>query len=75
MTFIYLWLPVEDAKLYVWPIIGWSSVIAILVGIRVNRPSARLAWDLVAAGVATFNLGDNLYSFRSIVQHAETVFP
>ena len=75
LAVIYLWLPVDSAKLFVWPVIGWSSVIAIVVGIRVNRPSRRLAWYLVAAGVATFILGDNLYSFRSIVQHAETAFP
>jgi diguanylate cyclase (GGDEF)-like protein/PAS domain S-box-containing protein len=75
LSLLYLWLPVEDAKLYVWPVIGWSSVIAIVVGVKANRPSDRLAWYLVAAGVGTFILGDNLYSFRTIVQHAQTAFP
>jgi diguanylate cyclase (GGDEF)-like protein/PAS domain S-box-containing protein len=75
LTIAYLWLPLEPAKLIVWPIIGWSSVIAIVVGARVHRPAAPLAWYLLAAGVATFILGDNLYTFRSIVQHAENAFP
>ena len=30
---------------------------------------------LLAAGVATFISGDNLYSFRSLVQHSEVLFP
>ena len=75
LTIAYLWLPVEPAKLIVWPIIGWSSVIAIVVGVRCHRPPAPLAWYLLASGVATFILGDNLYTFRTIIQHAETVFP
>jgi diguanylate cyclase (GGDEF)-like protein/PAS domain S-box-containing protein len=75
LTIAYLWLPLEPAKLVVWPIIGWSSVIAIVVGVRVHRPSAALPWYLLAGGVATFILGDNLYTFRSLVQHAETAFP
>ena len=38
LTIAYLWLPVETAKLVLWPVMGWSSVIAILIGVRVNRP-------------------------------------
>src|SRR5450432_3192800 len=75
LAVLYLWLPVESAKLYAWPVIGWSSVVAIIIGIRVNRPSAPMAWYLFALGVGTFILGDNLYSFRTIVQHSQTVFP
>jgi diguanylate cyclase (GGDEF)-like protein/PAS domain S-box-containing protein len=75
LTLAYLWLPLEPAKLIVWPLIGWSSVIAIVVGVRINRPSSPLAWYLIAGGVGTFILGDNLYTFRSLIQHAETVFP
>ena len=62
LTITYLWLPAETAKLVVWPIIGWSSVIAILIGVRINRPPSPRAWYLLAAGVATLIMGDNLYS-------------
>ena len=72
---VYELLPTHPAKLIVWPLIGWSSVAAILIGVKRNRPGDRAAWYLVAAGVATFIAGDNLYSFRSYVQHAQALFP
>jgi diguanylate cyclase (GGDEF)-like protein/PAS domain S-box-containing protein len=75
LTVLYFSLPADTAKLVVWPVIGWSSVIAILIGVRVNRPEAPLAWYLLAAGVGTFIVGDNLYSFRNFVQHSATLFP
>jgi diguanylate cyclase (GGDEF)-like protein/PAS domain S-box-containing protein len=65
----------EVSKLVAWPAIGWSSVIAILVGVRHNRPSARAPWYLLALGLAMFIAGDDLYSFRNYVQHAEALFP
>ncbi|MEY2592064.1 MAG: hypothetical protein QOJ67_4048, partial [Acidimicrobiaceae bacterium] len=68
----YLMVPTGTAKLVVWPVIGWSAVIAILIGVRVNRPDAPGAWYLFAAGVATFVTGDNLVSF---VEHSEPSFP
>jgi hypothetical protein len=55
-------------------LIGWSSVAAILGGVRLHRPAARAPWYFLAAGVATFIVGDNLYSVRNLVQHA-AVFP
>ncbi|HEX4983607.1 MAG TPA: hypothetical protein VFV63_18010, partial [Ilumatobacteraceae bacterium] len=75
LAIAYFWLPAETAKLVLWPIIGWSSVVAILVGVSVNRPEAPRAWYLLAAGVATLIVGDNLYTIRNFVQHAETLFP
>ncbi|MDQ1479557.1 MAG: hypothetical protein QOI44_418, partial [Actinomycetota bacterium] len=39
------------------------------------RPAVRGPWFLVAAGIATFAAGDNLYSFRAYVLHADAVFP
>jgi diguanylate cyclase (GGDEF)-like protein/PAS domain S-box-containing protein len=62
-------------KLIFWPLLAWSSVIAIVVGVRVNRPAVRGPWYLLAAGVAMFAAGDNLYSFRSYVLHSDAVFP
>ncbi len=75
LTVVYFVVPTEPAKLVVWPIIGWSSVLAILVGVAVNRPEPRSAWYLLAAGVATLIVGDDLYSIRNFVQHADALFP
>ena len=72
---IYAIVPLPATKLIVWPLLAWSSVIAIVVGVRWNRPAVRGPWYLLAAGVATFALGDNLYSFNSYVLHVEVAFP
>jgi len=39
-------------------VLGLSSVVAIAVGIRLNRPDRRLPWVLLAAGQALFIAGD-----------------
>lgn len=75
LTAAYYLLPSESAGLFVWSIIGWSSVIAIIVGIAVNRPDLRVAWYLLAAGVAMQVIGDNLYNYRTIVQHLDVANP
>ena len=75
LAVLYFWLPADTAKLVTWPIIGWSSVIAIIVGVRLNRPDSPMAWYLLAAGVSTLIIGDNLYMIRSRLQPAATVFP
>ena len=58
-----------------WPLIGWSSVAAIVVGVRRNRPEGRVAWYVLAVGVATLIVGDDLYTVRYVVQHATALFP
>ena len=75
LTVVYFVLPTDAAKLVIWPILGAGSVIAILLGVKLNHPSARSAWLLLAAGVATLNIGDDLSSYRTFVQHNEGPFP
>ncbi|MEY2449013.1 MAG: hypothetical protein QOH79_2489 [Acidimicrobiaceae bacterium] len=75
LSVAYLVLSPAPAKLIVWPAIGWSSVAAIVVGVRRHRPDARVAWYLLALGLATFIVGDDLYSFQNLVQHADVPFP
>jgi diguanylate cyclase (GGDEF)-like protein/PAS domain S-box-containing protein len=75
LSVAYFLLPAAPAKLVMWPAIGWTSVAAIILGVRLHRPDARTAWYLLAAGVATFVIGDNLYSVRLYVEHAEALFP
>lgn len=72
---VYAFLPLPVTKLVAWPLLAWSSVIAILVGVKRNRPAVRGPWLLLAAGVATFAAGDNLFSFRAYILHADAVFP
>ena len=48
-------------------LVGISSPIAILIGIRLNRPAQKLPWLLFAAGQAFFVAGDILtYNYPAI---------
>ena len=53
------------AKIYV-NTVGLSSVAAMIVGIRRNRPEHRRAWGLFAAGVLTFVCGDITYDVTEL---------
>ena len=71
----YYLAPPTAAKLVVWPLIGGSSVVAIVAGARAHRPARPLAWYLVAAGQLSFITGDWLYVVRVRVLQAGQVFP
>ena len=72
----YYLVPPALAKLVVWPVIGFSSAAAIVVGTRRNRPDRPLAWYLFAVGQVLFALGDTLYIARVRVLHdSSAVFP
>jgi diguanylate cyclase (GGDEF)-like protein len=45
--------------------VGWSGSAAIVAGIRVNRPQARVAWYLFAVGVFLNSSGIGLEAFMS----------
>ena len=47
------------------------SVVAILMGIRINRPEHRSPWFLLAGGHALFVAGDVLYTFYTHVLGVE----
>jgi diguanylate cyclase len=43
--------------------VGWSAAVAIVVGVRVNRPQAHLAWYLFAVGVFLNSSGIGLEAY------------
>lgn len=71
----YFLAPPTAAKLVIWPLIGGSSVAAIVAGTRWHRPARPLAWYLVAAGQLSFITGDWLYVVRVRVLQTGQVFP
>ena len=52
-------------------VLGLSGVLAVLVGVRRNRPQARLAWLLCALGLFLFWLGD-VYTYTCRRSSAST---
>lgn len=50
--------------------IAAASIVAVLAGIRVNRPPVRGAWFLIAAGSALWALGDVAYLTIALTREA-----
>jgi diguanylate cyclase (GGDEF)-like protein/PAS domain S-box-containing protein len=65
LTVLYLFVPPFKGNGPLINVLGLSGVVAIIVGIRVNKPRAQAAWWLIAAGQFLFFSGDlYTYSYR-----------
>src|SRR5205085_11206199 len=62
LTALYLFAPPVAGNGPLINALGLSGVVAIVVGIRMNRPRARAAWWLFAAGQFLFFAGD-MYTY------------
>jgi diguanylate cyclase (GGDEF)-like protein/PAS domain S-box-containing protein len=52
----------------VFNLIGFSGVVAVVTGVRMHRPAARLAWYLIALGLALFVAGDVIaYNYKALL--------
>jgi diguanylate cyclase (GGDEF)-like protein/PAS domain S-box-containing protein len=73
LAVVYFVFP--DKHLLVWTPLGVSSVVATLMGIRLNRPTNRVPWYLFAAALACFVTGDTVYNVLTDVLHQDNPFP
>ena len=72
---LYFLVPTTTvSKLVLYNGVGLLSVLAIFVGIRLNRPVHLRAWRLVAVGAGSFLLGDVCYYILEAVR-SDTPFP
>src|SRR4029077_19110060 len=72
---LYLFSPGLQGAGPLFNLISGSSVIAILVGIRIHRPAAPWPWRWFAIGQALFFFGDvYTYSYPNLIGH-EVPFP
>ena len=72
---LYMFVPPFKGSGPVFNLLGLAPVVAIVVGIRLHRPSSRAPWLLFAAGSALFWLGD-LYTYSyPLLLGAEVPFP
>ena len=72
LTFVYLVVPqTAETKLVLYNGTGLLSVVAILVGVRVNRPQHRSPWLFFAAGLSSFLIADICYYVLELVAGEE----
>jgi hypothetical protein len=75
-TLLYLLVPPFKGNALLINTLGLSSVIAVVVGIRRNRPSYSLPWWLFAVGLCLYWMGDvYTYSYPKYILHHEVPFP
>ncbi len=75
MTALYVLVPPFKGSGPLMNLLGLSGVVAVLVGIRRNRPKAQLAWWCFAGGLFLQLVGDTYtYSYR-ILFKASIPFP
>ncbi|MHB8240902.1 MAG: putative bifunctional diguanylate cyclase/phosphodiesterase [Solirubrobacteraceae bacterium] len=73
---VYLLVPPLKGQPVLLNTIGMTSWIAVIVGIRRNKPSYALPWWLFAGGFLLYWMGDvYTYSFPKLVLHHEVSFP
>ena len=74
-TFLYAFVPPFKESGPVINLLGLSGVVAVVVGVRRNRPRSRGPWLLFALGLALFWLGDlYTYSYPKLF-HVDVPFP
>lgn len=62
LVLITLYYAFPDAHLYTWALLGYSSAVAVLVGVRLYQPAQKLPWYLTSAALAFFTTGDSWYN-------------
>jgi diguanylate cyclase (GGDEF)-like protein/PAS domain S-box-containing protein len=75
-AFLYLLVAPLKGNAAFFNALGLTSWIAVIVGIRRNRPGYSLPWWLFAVGLFLYWLGDvYTYSYPKYILHAEVPFP
>ncbi|HEV8652308.1 MAG TPA: sensor histidine kinase, partial [Actinomycetes bacterium] len=74
-TLGYFLLPPSPPKAACYTAAGMSSVVAVVVGVRIYRPRQPLAWHLLAAGLFMFSAGDTINNGYEWVLRTEAPFP
>ncbi|MDQ4128329.1 MAG: hypothetical protein M3151_10350, partial [Actinomycetota bacterium] len=71
----YSFLPSGSLQNIHYQVIGIVAVVAMSIGLRLNRPSFALPWYLVIGGQALLVVGDGIYNYYELVLHVESPFP
>jgi len=75
-TFLYMVVPPFKGNALLINGIGLTAWIAVVVGIRRNKPARPLPWWLFAGGLCLYWMGDvYTYSYPTYILHHEVPFP
>ena len=72
---IVAYFSLPSLHMVLWASLGSGCVVAILYGVRRNRPERPLAWYLLAGAIATFAAGDFTYNVLTLVLDQANPFP
>ena len=62
-------------QLLLYDVVGAASGVAVIVGIRINRPSLPASWYLFAGGLVAFATGDLIFNLYDWVGHRSPPIP
>src|ERR1700728_342537 len=71
----YFALPNVTSQDAVYQAVGILSVVCILVGVLLHRPTDRLSWYLLAIGGLCFTVGDGCENYYTLFLHQPVPFP
>jgi diguanylate cyclase (GGDEF)-like protein len=71
---VYYLIPEGVGQASIYQLMGISSVIAIVIGVRMHHPARRSAWYLMAIGLGIWSLADAIGNYWGIVLDLD-VFP
>jgi signal transduction histidine kinase len=75
-TGLYFLLPWNSrGQSLLYDLIGVTSAVAVVVGVRAHRPSLAAAWYFFAAGLMAFAVGDILFNLYPWVWHRDPPIP
>lgn len=72
---LYYFVPPFKQNGVLFNVIGLSSAVAILIGIKLHKPASRRAWQAFAVGQLFFVTGDAFYYGYDAIFHQDVPFP
>jgi signal transduction histidine kinase len=74
-TGVYFLLPSASTQNILYDLIGFSAVVAIVVGVYMYRPTRVLQWYVLAFGLLILVLGEVVFTYYENVLGIESPFP
>ncbi len=74
-TLAYFLVGDQKTQMILYQATGIVSVVAMLVGVRRNRPASTRPWILLALGISAWVIGDAIWNSYELVRHRAAPWP